>query len=67
MSSSYPRFYLSNSSRWHADIKPDNILIVHGNFKLADPGFTKWVKKTDQVPKELLRGGTETYGEQNSS
>lgn len=48
--------------RWHADIKPDNILIVHGEFKLADPGFVKFVKKTDKDPAEVLPGGTETFG-----
>ena len=48
---------------WHADIKPDNILCVHGEFKLADFGFAKF-----QVPKEsslalaYIEGGTQTYG-----
>lgn len=35
-------------------------------FKLADPGFAKFVKKpqeeSTEVPKQLLSGGTETYG-----
>ena len=35
--------------RWRPDIKPDNILIVHGELKLADPA-------------EMLPGGTETFG-----
>ena len=48
--------------RWHADIKPDNILIVHEKFKLADPGFAKFIKKADGNPKEIVTGGTETYG-----
>lgn len=72
--------------RWHADIKPDNILFVErvtvnttfdGNensepvkrektFKLADPGFARFIEKTmkdsEGVPKQRLRGGTETYG-----
>ena len=75
--------------RWHADIKPDNILLVENRlkkqkddttdkedqhkleqnettFKLADPGFAKFVKKSKKkptdVPKQLLFGGTETYG-----
>lgn len=75
--------------RWHADIKPDNILFVESRlkkekddttddgdqskleqnestFKLADPGFAKFVKKpqkaSTEVPKQLLSGGTETYG-----
>ncbi|OBT67421.1 hypothetical protein VE03_03009 [Pseudogymnoascus sp. 23342-1-I1] len=47
---------------WHADIKPDNILIVQGQFKLADPGFTTFVKKTETEPKKVVAGGTETYG-----
>lgn len=35
-------------------------------FKLADPGFAKFVKKSQEesteVPKQKLLGGTETYG-----
>ena len=35
-------------------------------FKLADPGFAKFVKKSPKeprdVPKQRLDGGTETYG-----
>lgn len=53
---------VTNRISWHADIKPDNILIVHGKFKLADPGFVKFVKKTTIKPKEVQNGGTETYG-----
>ena len=75
--------------RWHADIKPDNILFVENRlkkekedtteegdqseliqsestFKLADPGFARFVKKSEaesiQIPKKYLWGGTETYG-----
>ena len=65
------KFFADHSS-WHADIKPDNILIVAENgpdgneiekFKLADPGFAKFVKKTGTSPIEVpLSGGTETYG-----
>ncbi|KAI1335788.1 hypothetical protein F5Y15DRAFT_222823 [Xylariaceae sp. FL0016] len=48
---------------WHADLKPDNILRVHGEFKLADFGFAKFKRKAlDQVPEEFMTGGTETYG-----
>ncbi|KAL8784971.1 MAG: hypothetical protein Q9213_003632 [Squamulea squamosa] len=47
---------------WHADIKPDNILSVQGRFKLADPGFAKFVEKGDKDPEEFVLGGTETYG-----
>jgi len=53
---------LLTTARWHADIKPDNILFVQGKFKLADPGFVKFVKKTDKDPRERVLGGTETYG-----
>lgn len=52
-----------NLHSWHADIKPDNILIIQGKFKLADPGFATFVKATngsDAVAQ--LAGGTETYG-----
>ena len=74
-------------TRWHTDIKPDNILFVEdrlkvdhpsdvedlsklekneNKFKLADPGFAKFVKKSPKeprdVPKQYLEGGTETYG-----
>ncbi|KAL8772818.1 MAG: hypothetical protein Q9209_002163 [Squamulea sp. 1 TL-2023] len=47
---------------WHADIKPDNILSVQGRFKLADPGFAKFVEKGEKDPEEFVLGGTETYG-----
>ena len=74
--------------RWHADIKPDNILFVEkrlkkkkddttkeeeqfqlaqnkSTFKLADPGFAKFVKKSQEesieVPKQHLSSRTETY------
>ncbi|KAK6824952.1 hypothetical protein PG987_012446 [Apiospora arundinis] len=49
---------------WHADIKPDNILRVHGEFKLADLGFAKFRMKdeTGLEPKTILTGLTETYG-----
>ena len=54
--------------RWHADIKPDNILLVNGKFKLADPGFAKFVNasakgKEEEHLKEKIYGGTWTYGE----
>lgn len=62
----------SNILRWHADIKPDNILIIEEDgplgikmerFKLADPGFAKFVEKRGPDPMEVpLSGGTETYG-----
>lgn len=51
--------------RWHADIKPDNILRVHGQFKLADFGYSKFAPVTDskRVPTEFIDGFTDTYGE----
>jgi hypothetical protein len=53
---------IAHTSRWHADIKPDNILSVQGKFKLADPGFATFIPKKDGIPKEHVSGGTETYG-----
>ncbi|KAH8807981.1 kinase-like domain-containing protein [Xylogone sp. PMI_703] len=47
---------------WHADIKPDNILSVNGKFKLADPGFALFIKKTDGIPMGKVTGGAATYG-----
>ena len=46
---------------WHADIKPDNILRVHGEFKLADFGFAK-IQKSREDSRAFLEGGTQTYG-----
>ena len=51
-----------NILRWHADIKPANILSVQGKFKLADPGFATFVPKKEEFPREFVHGGTETYG-----
>jgi serine/threonine protein kinase len=50
--------------RWHADIKPDNILLVHGEFKLADFGFAKFAEivENDKPPEQPIMGGTDTYG-----
>jgi serine/threonine protein kinase len=58
---------LTHDTRWHADIKPDNILSVKGKFKLADPGFAKFTKRTDKEENVVLRGGTETYGNHRCS
>ncbi|CZR54532.1 uncharacterized protein PAC_04416 [Phialocephala subalpina] len=62
------RFEINNDgiikeySGWHADIKPDNILEIRGQFKLADPGFAKLLTmdKSDSAPTANLSGGTHT-------
>ena len=40
-------------------------------FKLADPGFAKFVPKpqheSQAIPKQVLEGGTETYGAYSAS
>jgi serine/threonine protein kinase len=57
-------FNCAERFRWHADIKPDNILWVDGKFKLADPGFAMFIEKEKGVlPQTEFKGGTETYGE----
>lgn len=66
----------SDRDRWHADVKPDNILRVKGKFKLADPGFATFELKEAFAQAEkrhaeakkrqattMIRGGTKTYGE----
>ena len=52
------------SLSWHADIKPENILRVYGEFKLADFGFAKFSdsKNTGHTPYSYIEGGTATYG-----
>jgi serine/threonine protein kinase len=47
---------------WHADLKPDNILIVNDEYKLADFGFAKFKGQGSEMPLEYLEGGTEAYG-----
>ncbi|KAI0128203.1 hypothetical protein F4776DRAFT_199282 [Hypoxylon sp. NC0597] len=51
-------------SGWHCDLKPDNILRVNMKFKLADFGFARFKRmKPGTIPsRELITGGTETYG-----
>ncbi|CAG8973129.1 hypothetical protein HYALB_00008660 [Hymenoscyphus albidus] len=47
---------------WHANITPSNILFIQDNFKLGDLGFARFVTKADHNPKEVMTGGTVTYG-----
>ncbi|KAF2726702.1 hypothetical protein EJ04DRAFT_173330 [Polyplosphaeria fusca] len=50
---------------WHNDIKPGNIIVVDGEYKLADPGFAKFQKSLetdrDAAPKILQDGMTQSY------
>lgn len=52
------------TSSWHADIKPDNILRVYGEFKLADFGFATFsdFRQAGQIPTSFIEGGTAAYG-----
>lgn len=56
---------LTMRSSWHADVKPENILCVYGEFKLCDFGFAKFsdFNWADQVPTSFILGGTAAYGE----
>lgn len=51
--------------RWHADIKPENILRVYGEFKLADFGFATFSDRNwgGNTPTSFIDGGTATFGE----
>lgn len=54
-------------TRWHADIKPENIIYVCGKYKLADPGFAQFKQKPkgyhkSSAPQIHVHGGTNTYG-----
>ncbi|MCJ1381740.1 hypothetical protein MMC17_004851 [Xylographa soralifera] len=48
---------------WHGDIKPDNILRVHGKLKLGDFGYTKFKRaKSSGAATTRMSGGTDAYG-----
>jgi hypothetical protein len=55
---------VNNTFRWHGDIKPQNIIRVRGEFKLADPGEAQIQLSTGGVkaPRAIVVGGTLTYG-----
>ncbi|KAF1979436.1 hypothetical protein BU23DRAFT_154737 [Bimuria novae-zelandiae CBS 107.79] len=49
---------------WHNDIKPENVIVVNGKYKLADPGFAKFQKILEEnapLPTIIAHGGTATY------
>lgn len=49
--------------RWHADIKPENILRIGNKFKLADLGESRiQLVTSDSDPFEIVPGGTISYG-----
>lgn len=48
---------------WHADVKPDNILFIDSEFKLADFGFSQFARRPDrEKTSNAIIGGTATYG-----
>lgn len=55
-------------ARWHADIKPENILRVGDRFKLADPGEALFViaQGESEPAGAFITGGTRTYGKPSS-
>lgn len=55
--------------RWHGDVKPENIVSVHGFFKLADPGESIMLRAADLTGSHrvALGGRTMTYGTSSST
>lgn len=55
--------------RFHADVKPENILFVQNKFKLIDFGFSLFEENNsthniqEGVPQEKFLGWTTTYGQ----
>jgi hypothetical protein len=50
-------------SRCHGDIKPENIILVNGRFKFADPAEAGIeVSVPSNIPTTAMTGGTTTYG-----
>ncbi|KUI70081.1 hypothetical protein VM1G_11686 [Cytospora mali] len=47
---------------WHGDVKPDNILRVRGEYRLADFGFARFIREKPGKTTTYLLGGTRTYG-----
>ncbi|KAK4220883.1 kinase-like domain-containing protein [Podospora fimiseda] len=51
---------------WHGDVKPENIISVHGIFKLADPGEAIMLPVSETLstspPTAMLQGWSFTYG-----
>jgi serine/threonine protein kinase len=60
--SSDSRATFTDNTSIHGDVKPDNVLVVHGRFKLADFGFAMFKRKADESKPLRLEGGTLTFG-----
>lgn len=55
---------LVGSPRWHGDIKPENIILVQGQYKLCDPGEALIRRDENKVgpSRAVANGGTRAYG-----